>query len=210
MTHQRKENPQKAQSKQWLAEALLTLLKNTPYQEITITALTQQADLARRTFYRHFTTVDDVMTYYLEHICDEFIAQLADLTQLDFQTLMLRFFDFWQDYRIFLHSLAINQRLFLLLQVFMPKLRDRLIGEAVDPEVYYFIAGGLWNLLINSLDSANDWSTEEFKELANRILVHLESTPKLHPTENINASTSIITPIGDVSSYAEQFGHSSK
>ena len=184
MTHQRKENPQKAQSKQWLAEALLTLMDQTPYQEITITALTQQADLARRTFYRHFTTVDDVMTYYLEHICDEFIAQLADLTQLDFQTLMLRFFDFWKDYREFLRLLASNQRLFLLLQVFMPKLRDRLIGEAVDPEVYYFISGGMWNLLINSLNVTDEWSTTKFKALATRILLHLESSPQIHSTED--------------------------
>lgn len=191
MTRTRKENPQKTQSKQWLAEALLLLMVKTPYQEITITALTQQADLARRTFYRHFTTVDDVMTYYLEQICDEFIVQLSDLTQLDFQTLMLRFFDFWQGYRDFLRSLAANQRLFLLLQVFMPKLRDRLIGEVADPEVYYFIAGGLWNLLINSLDSADDWSTDEFKALAARILVHLESAPKIDQAQHLKSDTKL-------------------
>lgn len=180
MTRKRKANPQKALSKQWLADALVRLLATMPYQDITITAITAEADLARRTFYRHFATVDEVLNYDLTGICQDFIDELADLTALDFETLIIRFFTFWNERRDFLKLLQQNNLEYRLLQVFMPQLRDRLIGQIAEADIYDFIAGGLWNLLMGSLRSETAPTTAELQALATRILQHLSSTPQIN------------------------------
>ena len=47
------------QSKQWLVDALVTLMKDETIEDISITEIVQTADLSRRTFYRAFKTKDD-------------------------------------------------------------------------------------------------------------------------------------------------------
>jgi AcrR family transcriptional regulator len=42
------------QSKQKMAVALLTVMKQYDYHEITVTQITQEAELSRKTFYRLF------------------------------------------------------------------------------------------------------------------------------------------------------------
>lgn len=182
MTLKRKVNPQKTLSQKWLADALVRLLKVMPYQDVTITAVTAEADLARRTFYRHFATIDEVLDYYLTGICQEFIGGLDDLTELDFDVLVIRFFTFWQSRREFLVLLQQNNLEYRLLQVFMPQLRDQLIGQVAEADIYDFIAGGLWNLLMGSLRTRTMFTTSELHVLSTRILKNMISTAKINKT----------------------------
>jgi AcrR family transcriptional regulator len=54
------ENPIALQSKRWIMESLIELMNKKTFQEITISELTAHADLGRRTFYRNFTSKEDV------------------------------------------------------------------------------------------------------------------------------------------------------
>lgn len=55
-------------SKQALQEALLTLIQNKPYDDIQIQEITDAANTARITFYRHYGTKDDLLIDCLEQI----------------------------------------------------------------------------------------------------------------------------------------------
>ena len=54
------------QSKKKIADALLAVMRQYDYKEITITQLAQEAKLSRKTFYRLFGDKDDVLSYLFE------------------------------------------------------------------------------------------------------------------------------------------------
>ena len=83
------QNPIAQRSMDWIAAALIALMKEKPFSSISITEISNRADLNRRTFYRSFTSKEEVLTYYLDKIWHE---ALNDLKTYDdhsyFQTVM--------------------------------------------------------------------------------------------------------------------------
>ncbi len=61
-------------SKRLMREAMLTLLKTKPLNEITVTDIVRVADLNRGTFYNHYNTTIDI----IEEMKNELIEKLAD------------------------------------------------------------------------------------------------------------------------------------
>ena len=156
MTDNAKRTQQKEQSRRWIAEALLQFLEEKPYHEITISEVAARADLSRRTFYRHFETLDDVVDYEIQTLCDEFIAgfdsvshRKGDLTQAT-----KLFFLFWSDKRAVLRLLSGSNRAAFPQQAFIDMVyQKRLIGmDPLPPKethyMYRFAIGGLWNMLL--------------------------------------------------------------
>lgn len=56
------------QSKEKISKALLSIMEQYDFQEITITQISQEARLSRKTFYRLFSTKTDVLNYYFEYL----------------------------------------------------------------------------------------------------------------------------------------------
>lgn len=48
-----------------IKDAFVDLLAEKPLEKITITALAQRADIDRKTFYTHYTSIDDLLKDYL-------------------------------------------------------------------------------------------------------------------------------------------------
>ena len=95
-----KKNHQKTveQSKTWLMQAFFRQLAQMPYDAITITGIAQQAQLSRRTFYRHFTTKDDLLQQYLEILFDRYVDLLLQKNIARHEDTLQCFFTFWQHY----------------------------------------------------------------------------------------------------------------
>lgn len=55
-------------SKEFIVTAFLTLARQFPYEQITITQICQYAGVSRPTFYRNFEYKSDVLAYYLSGI----------------------------------------------------------------------------------------------------------------------------------------------
>lgn len=53
-------------------EALFTLMDQKPFSEITITELINKAGIARTTYYRNYTSKEDVLSNYLDGIFHDF------------------------------------------------------------------------------------------------------------------------------------------
>lgn len=54
-------NPVAIQSQKWLVTALLDLMKEKPYNKITIKEIAEKADLDRSTFYRNINSKEAVL-----------------------------------------------------------------------------------------------------------------------------------------------------
>lgn len=50
-------------------------MKRKPFQQITVTEICQEAAIGRKTFYRNFELKEDVLDFYLDHLCREFEAE---------------------------------------------------------------------------------------------------------------------------------------
>ncbi len=56
-------------SQRQIADALLTLLGEMPYGEISVSAICKRADVSRQTFYSLFRSKDNVITFTLRNDC---------------------------------------------------------------------------------------------------------------------------------------------
>ena len=54
--------------KEYIQEALIELLNKKPIKEISITDLTEKAGIARSTFYRYYSSLDEVIDDYILNI----------------------------------------------------------------------------------------------------------------------------------------------
>ncbi len=61
-------NKQVKRSMNWITEALVELMDIKPYDLITISDITSEADVARPTFYRNFDSKEDILFYKRQEI----------------------------------------------------------------------------------------------------------------------------------------------
>jgi AcrR family transcriptional regulator len=77
-----------AKTRKMLQEALLALLRETPFEKIEIQAITDRANTARVTFYRHYGTKEELLLDMLADIYEELRSELTTISVeglLDFQ-----------------------------------------------------------------------------------------------------------------------------
>lgn len=180
MTDITRVHPQKAISEAWIVEALLSLMREKPYKDINVTELSERADLSRRTFYRHFKTVDEVMDFHMQNICAEFIdftSAYPDV-QKDLENVVFVHFSFWERHKNFLMLLNDNDLLYKMIQKFTIDVHMKIMPYTASREneyVYYFITGGQWNLLVKWVEDGAVVSPEEMSKIAIKIEEHFNS-----------------------------------
>ena len=68
------QNPSALRSKQEITDALLALMEKYPYNEISVKQIVLETGLVRKTFYRNFSSKDDVrstLEKYLHRVSQE-------------------------------------------------------------------------------------------------------------------------------------------
>ena len=85
------------QTKDSIAESLVSLIENNNYDEITIQEVASGCNISRRTIYRHFRTKDEILSYSFRSC----LIKLADYIYLqdtkDLHKLCLTYFKFWEE-----------------------------------------------------------------------------------------------------------------
>lgn len=178
MTKKRKESPQSKLSKNLLVHALLELLNEKPYKQINITELTEKADLSRRTFYRHFTTIDEVLDFTLEQIYEQFTKYSLEQNITNLKSTIYVYFSYWEKRKSFLFTLKENELLFLLQNKFSPRnhqSENAVINIKKDVIEYavWFTSGAIWSLLIKWLEDDTKYTPNEMATIAEQIVAHL-------------------------------------
>lgn len=62
-------------SKQYIVQALLTLMKSYRYDKITVIDIAQKAGVGRATFYRYFKSKEDVIRFCFDHNRRKFVFE---------------------------------------------------------------------------------------------------------------------------------------
>ena len=167
---------------------LLTDMQKRDYHDITVSALCEKAELSRKTFYRLFSSKDDVLLALIDHTMMDYarFRLPADRRMPNAPAELQRFFIYWQENRCLLDVLSNNHQTSLLLErAIAHVIREehsalRWLGadqRSTQLETTVFYISGIMGLLLS-------WYHSGFArtpaEMAN-ILLHLMS---ISPIQN--------------------------
>lgn len=152
-----KSDAQVKRTRKWIVDALLKLMDKYDYNNITISQIAQYAEIDRRTYYRHFSSKEDILSSYIRNIAKEYESFILDLQSFDTKSIAISFFSICQQHEKDLHRLHKHKLLPLLLDEFdhlfltyHNKFLHKVEGfeqyESVDYVVPFFV-GGFWHML---------------------------------------------------------------
>ena len=135
-----------------MIQALMELMEDKAYSEITISDLCKQADLTRATFYRHFKCKDDVLIAYSKVLFTELYGEIEKQDQLTLEKVLLIYFTFWQkhkDYcRLLIQSQLTANSLHCSLQFVKKSMKKIVFPPDINrKQLEIFVAGGLYSCI---------------------------------------------------------------
>ena len=102
--HQR----QREQSGRMIETALLELMREKEFAQITVSEIAKKADVGRRTFYRLYTGKEDVLHCYFDKLCQNYRDICPVLNKYDIDQIAGEYFGFWYQHRDFFYCLCID------------------------------------------------------------------------------------------------------
>ena len=167
-------------SKLWMENALLKLMKNENYEEITIQEITDNAGLSRRTFYRNYFSKDEIIKGYFYKIWLEYESLIRkQKNYLSLPNVAEIFFSVMKKHIDFL-KLADRNHLFpLFLSEFdklLPPIFEELKGKNMafsKESIRYaliFSTGGFLRILEEWIKDGAKKSPEEMSDIVKNII----------------------------------------
>lgn len=174
MYSKNKGNTVSNQSKLWMEDALLKLMKTEKYREITIQEITDNAGLSRRTFYRNYSSKDEILEGCFYKIWLEYKSVIANETDLSLPNIARIFFTVMKKHLEFLS--IVNRHgllpLFLLkIEELLPPTFDEVKGKNMPfskESIQYaltFSTGGFMHILIRWMNESEQRSPEEMEAM---------------------------------------------
>ena len=150
------------QSKKKIAEAMLKVMNTYDYKEITVTQITQEARISRKTFYRHFRDKDEVLKHLFDSLYQECLSSITESGIHHYWDVVQCFFDFWEKHA---KTLILMKRSNLLPQLFeesydrsfevFRSVRTADIADHYGDQLPYLLAysiGGMNSMLIKWIE----------------------------------------------------------
>lgn len=173
-------------TKERLRNALLSLLKEKPLDEITISEICSKAAVNRNTFYSHYESVKDLQSeiegIFMEtlipkiHVSSDTIQSVSDIMKqildvvVENKDMCALFFTDTGD-KNFLKSV-----LFYALPSAVKNWSEQLsIDEKTATFLYYYIIGGAINVIENWIKNGFQESTEEMSKMLNGLILQGQS-----------------------------------
>ena len=178
------QNPSAVRSRQEISTALLKLMQEYLYAEISVKQIIMETSLARKTFYLNFRSKDDV----LESILNELIREYTEALSKENVDPLTVIFSFCDKNKAFLSLLHKNKMLYFLLirlNEFLPeysKTEDmnsnpfaKLIGELEPDYLIAFNVGAIWNVLFKWIDRGMVDSLDSIQETLQKYLKRISA-----------------------------------
>lgn len=160
-------------TKEYIAESLLILMKNKNYNDITIEEITNKAGVNRSTYYRNFSSKDNIIEFFLCKIMNNYISEYIKLQTNSMKIYLYTIFKHFYYYKNELLLIYKNGLSYILLNVlnncFDEIYNLKEINLELQYKLYYHI-GGIYNNFIL-------WFSNNMKETPEQ-LVDIISTNK--------------------------------
>ena len=141
-------------SRNCLAQALVKLLQEKTLSSITVTELTNEAGVSRMTYYRNYSSKDEILQSYLKDIIDSYRRDVAEWTDKgnynDYRN-MLHCYEYFHKHADFIRCLIKFSMGDCLLQALTDYLLDTYYQKEKGIAHYYTLqafAGSLYNIYV--------------------------------------------------------------
>jgi len=185
-------NDQRAiRSRQLLYDALANLMREKPYNSITVTDLVETANVGRTTFYRNFDEIEDILRIRCDETFDELMAYFkayrqpqTNGTEIVLLKPLLRFFYIQSE---IIELLLIAKRIDIIqdsfrvgMQQFKASIvaRQRVSEEYVDYSIAIRI-GILTNILIHWIESGKQQAPDDLANTLGRMISKMVTLDQL-------------------------------
>lgn len=163
-----------------ILKALIQLMKEKDFGEISISEIMKKADLVRRTFYAHFKTKEDVLTMYIDQLFNESFEELLTGIKECNGKMGLSYFQLWNKHKPFIKLLKNHKQLILLnifhkyivdIQKNSPTYNSRNLSETAEKYANKFYAGTLWSILTHWIETGMKETPEELEKLLDELII---------------------------------------
>ncbi|MEN6325953.1 MAG: TetR/AcrR family transcriptional regulator [Syntrophomonas sp.] len=164
-------NPIAIQSRNWMIDALLSLMKEKPYVSISIANICQRAGLSRQTFYNFFNEKDDILRFRLHECYGEMSRDLQskkDLQMTDITDSFARFFTNHEEFLTLMVNNGLDNIIAQGISAAIETFSSQFAPEEKTHRCLYgnaFLTGALTRLLITWFNDTERLSPEELSEL---------------------------------------------
>ena len=173
-------NRQARRSIKALQNALLDLLKEKPYNKITITEISERSGLTRSTFYAHFNTKEDLLVSYVDNILDQFFTNLdkRNFENPDIEqdvNINISLFEIWQERSEIARLINVTDNEKLFIQRFMQYWRKIYearveemrpdVSQALSSYLISFLAYAVYGVLNQWMENGMSQSPEDMGQL---------------------------------------------
>ena len=173
------QNPSSLRSKKEITDALIKLMQDHPYSEISVKQIVMETSLARKTFYLNFTSKDDVLNSVINQLILEYTIALSNASEGAFTVI----FEFCEKNKEMLNLLHKNNMLYLLLlrlNEVIPECNRtmdmrrnpfaRTIGNLEPDYIIAFNIGAIWNVIFKWVDRGMTDSLDDIKNTIEQYL----------------------------------------
>ena len=165
-----------SRTKKCIIDALFVLMEQDKFDDITVTQITQEADIARRTFYLNFNSKYEVLKCYIKLLYKEYLQIVLDNGVRSFEHDVILFFKFWENHSEVLYLLQENDRFTILLSEFEKILinTEFWLNKGIDKDKRDYIASILsailWRVLKRWVKNDMKESVEELVETFMKVI----------------------------------------
>lgn len=151
-----------AARQRWIENGLMELMQNCKFEDITATDLCRHLELPRRSFYRYFGDMEDVLDSLMNHTFQDMAIADSGLTVAELE----KYYEFWLCHKSLLNALAYSGMHSKITEYAMrytdaESLKRYLpvhdLGMDLSWEMNLFVISGLSSLMIS-------WHAEGFQK----------------------------------------------
>lgn len=129
-----------------IIESLTDLLKEKPFEDITIVEIITHAGVSRNSFYRNFTSKEDILVRHIKDTTEDLVeSNRIPILQVSWEVYVQGMLEHLYSHREFLDLLEKNGKLHLISDIVDETIRKRTEGK-LDSYHQAFLAGGLFNI----------------------------------------------------------------
>lgn len=173
-------NPSAIRSREMIIQALLLLMESKRYESITISEIVYEAQLVRKTFYRHFVNKDAVLNEYVNLLFSQYISLLKSSNCHSVYQSAVVYFEFWSNNIAFLKVLQKNDLLHFILNKYdelLPLVNKmfpcKKTANSIEQEYSISYSTGVyWNILCKWIDRDFIESPTEMARIYESIVLH--------------------------------------
>lgn len=164
--------------KEDIIKGLFSVMDRYDFTMITVTQIAQEANIGRKTFYRHFKSKEEVLEEAIGRLFLEYSSVQNHYYSAKLEELIFHHFSFWQKYIAFLNLLYQNNLMLYLFKQYQKYVSELNQGylERIHSDsrtasfANAFTTGIFWSLLYTWIENGAKESPKELADICRGLL----------------------------------------